>query len=166
MNCVLIFAGGTGQRMNTRSRPKQFMELHGKPIIVQTIEAFEFHPDIDAIVVACLEEWIPFLQRQLRRYDIEKVVDVVPGGPTGQASIRNGVEGLAARFPGDAVVLVHDGVRPLVDRDTISACTLNTRRRCSIAFSSFSMQSVSTRVSLLSSITYGVRVICSPAFTA
>jgi len=80
--------------MNTKTRPKQFLELHGKPIIIYTIEVFENHPDIDAIVVVCLEDWIPFLRKKLVHYDIAKVVDVVPGGATGQESIRHGIDAL------------------------------------------------------------------------
>lgn len=122
MNCALIFAGGTGQRMNTKTRPKQFLELHGKPIILYTIEVFESHPDIDAIAVVCLEDWIPFLRKKLAHYDIEKVVAVVPGGATGQQSIRHGLDALAAQVGEDATVLVHDGVRPLISPETISDC--------------------------------------------
>ena len=58
MNIALIFAGGTGQRMNSRTRPKQFLELNGKPILIHTLEHFEVHPDIDGIVVVCLKDWI------------------------------------------------------------------------------------------------------------
>lgn len=122
MNCALIFAGGTGQRMNSKTRPKQFLELHNKPIIIYTIEAFENHPDIDAMVVVCLEKWIPFLRKQLVHYDITKVIDVIPGGASGQESIRNGVNFLAEKCPQDSVVLVHDGVRPLIDESTITSC--------------------------------------------
>lgn len=67
MNVALIFAGGTGHRMNTKAKPKQFLELHGKPIIIHTIEKFENHPQIDGIVVVCLEAWIPYLNRELKR---------------------------------------------------------------------------------------------------
>lgn len=88
MNYALIFAGGTGQRMNTKTRPKQFLELYGKPIILYTIEAFENHPAIDGIVVVCLKDWISFLKKKIAHYDITKVVDVIPGGATGQESIR------------------------------------------------------------------------------
>lgn len=122
MNCALIFAGGTGQRMNSKTRPKQFLELHNKPIIIYTIEAFENHPDIDAMVVVCLEKWIPFLRKQLVHYDITKVIDVIPGGASGQESIRNGVNFLSEKCPEDSVVLVHDGVRPLIDEQTITSC--------------------------------------------
>lgn len=122
MNCALIFAGGTGQRMNSKTCPKQFLELHGKPIIVYTLEVFENHPKIDAIVVVCLEDWIPFLRKKLEHYDITKVIDIVPGGSSGQESIRNGVESLYGKCPGGSTVLVHDGVRPLVDEETITRC--------------------------------------------
>lgn len=127
-NVALIFAGGTGQRMNTKTRPKQFLELHGKPIIVYTIEAFENHPLIDGIVVVCLEPWIPFLKKLVRHYDIDKVSAIVPGGDSGQASIRNGVYRAAELFTPDSIVLVHDGVRPLVSEETITACLEQTKK--------------------------------------
>lgn len=129
MNTALIFAGGTGQRMNTKTRPKQFLELHNKPIIIYTIETFESHPQIDAIVVVCLQDWIPFLRRQLAHYGIEKVVDVVPGGATGQESIRHGLDALALHCGDEpVVVLVHDGVRPLVSAQNITECLESVQR--------------------------------------
>ena len=91
MNIAVIFAGGSGLRMHTKSRPKQFLELNGKPIIIYTLEIFDNHPQIDAIVVSCIEAWIPFLQKMLRKFEITKVVKIVPGGATGQDSIYNGL---------------------------------------------------------------------------
>ncbi|MBC8532361.1 2-C-methyl-D-erythritol 4-phosphate cytidylyltransferase [Gehongia tenuis] len=120
MNTALIFAGGTGQRMNSRTLPKQFLELHGKPIIIHTLEHFEKHQDIDAIVVVCLETWIEHLKCLLKKFSIEKVVEIVPGGANGQESIFHGLRALHDRYPDDTVVLIHDGVRPLIDRETIS----------------------------------------------
>ena len=122
MNYALIFAGGTGQRMNTKTRPKQFLELYGKPIILYTIETFENHPAIDGIVVVCLKDWIPFLKKKIAHYDIAKVIDVVPGGVTGQESIRNGLAALEEAVGRDHAVFVHDGVRPLVSDETIARC--------------------------------------------
>lgn len=122
MNCALIFAGGTGQRMNSRTRPKQFLELHGKPIIVYTLEQFQDHAGVDAIVVVCLESWIPHLERLVQQYDLSKVVRIVPGGETGQQSIFQGLSALRESYSADSIVLIHDGVRPLVDGETISAC--------------------------------------------
>ena len=54
--------------MHTKSRPKQFLDLNGKPIIIYTLELFDNHPLIDAIVVSCIESWIPFLEKQLRKF--------------------------------------------------------------------------------------------------
>lgn len=122
MNYALIFAGGTGQRMNSRTKPKQFLELHGKPIIIHTLEHFEYHPEIDGIVVVCLEGWIDYLKRLLVRFGISKVTHVVPGGDSGQHSIRNGLQALWEDpcVPDDAIVLIHDGVRPLINAQLIS----------------------------------------------
>ncbi len=121
MNIAVIFAGGSGLRMHTKSRPKQFLELNGKPIIIYTLELFDNHPLIDGIVVACLEEWIPFLKKMLRKFEITKVVDIVPGGATGQDSIYNGLCAAEAYAGGrEAMVLIHDGVRPLITEQTIT----------------------------------------------
>lgn len=121
MNIGVIFAGGIGQRMKTTNRPKQFLEMHGKPIIIYTLEIFENHPEIDAIVVACVKEWIPYLNELLERFHITKVKKVVPGGETGQMSIYNGLAA-AKELAGEekSVVLIHDGVRPLINATVIS----------------------------------------------
>jgi len=121
MNVALIFAGGTGTRMNTKSKPKQFLELNGKAIIVHTIENFENHPEIDAICVVCIEPWIGYLKDILARDFIKKVRWIVPGGETGQDSIRNGLEAIEKDCKdSDSVVLIHDGVRPLINDKLIS----------------------------------------------
>lgn len=123
MNIAVIFAGGSGKRMNSVSRPKQFLELHGKPVIIYTLELFDNHPEIDAICIVCLESWMNFLKKQLKKFEISKVVDIVPGGETGQDSIYNGLCS-AERYASDkgenAIVLIHDGVRPLITEQTIT----------------------------------------------
>jgi len=120
MNIALIFAGGTGQRMNSKTRPKQFLELHGKPIIIYTLENFDQHPDIDAIVVVCLKGWIYYLKKLLAKFAITKVTHIVEGGETGQNSIFNGLKVIHDNYPEDSVVLIHDGVRPLIDQQLIT----------------------------------------------
>lgn len=124
MNIPVIFAGGSGTRMNTKSRPKQFLDLNGKPVIIYTIELFDNHTDVDGIVVVCLESWIPFLQKMLKKFEINKVVKVVPGGVSGQDSIFKGLCAAEeyAHEQGDenAIVMIHDGVRPLITEDTIT----------------------------------------------
>jgi len=119
-NVAVIFAGGAGKRMNTVSRPKQFLELQGKPIIVYTLELFDTHPEVDAIVVACIASWIPFLQKQIKKFEITKVVEIVPGGDTGQESIYNGLMAVKRNFSDDTCVMIHDGVRPLITQQTIT----------------------------------------------
>ena len=121
MNIGVIFAGGVGSRMHSKDKPKQFLELYNKPIIIHTLEHFERNEEIDALVIACVKEWIPYLEELLFRFRIEKVKKIVPGGETGQLSIYNGL--LAAKeVAGDeeTIVLIHDGVRPLINSQLLS----------------------------------------------
>ena len=129
MNIAVIFAGGQGDRMRLYSRPKQFLEFRNKPVLVYTIERFQYHPEIDAIIVACLKDWIPYIQEQLKKYQLTKVADVVTGGDTGQDSIYNGLEYASKHYPEDSVVLIHDGVRPLIKADAISECIKMTKEK-------------------------------------
>lgn len=80
MNIAVIFAGGTGQRMQSRTKPKQFLELHGKPIIIYTLEQFENTDEINGIVVVCLKEWIDYCWKLIKKFGLTKVIDVIPGG--------------------------------------------------------------------------------------
>ena len=114
---------------------KQYLELRGKPIIIYTLELFDTHPDIDAIVVVCIEPWISFLEKQLRKFEISKVIKIVPGGDTGQDSIYNGlctVEQWVQKKGDKTNVLIHDGVRPLITQQTISdnVKTLQEKGNC------------------------------------
>ena len=121
MNIAVIFAGGVGSRMHSKERPKQFLEMYNKPIIIHTIEHFENHPMIDAIVVVCVEDWIDYCKSLLYKFRIEKVKAVVPGGATGQLSIYNGLKA-AEKISGveKSIVLIHDGVRPLINDKIIT----------------------------------------------
>ena len=125
MNIGVIFAGGCGTRMNTKSKPKQFLDLNGKPIIIYTIELFDNHPQIDGIVVVCIESWIPYLKKMIRKFEITKVVRIVPGGNSGQESIYNGLcaaeDFTKEKNEQNSIVLIHDGVRPLIKEETITA---------------------------------------------
>lgn len=121
MNIGVIFAGGSGQRMKSKDKPKQFLEVHGKPIIIYTLEIFENHHDIDKIVVSCKEDWIDYLQKLVNKFGLKKVVDIVPGGETGQMSIYNGLVAAKKASEGQkAIVLIHDGVRPFINKKTIT----------------------------------------------
>ena len=127
MNVAVIFAGGQGNRLHNYSRPKQFLEFRGKPIVIYTIELFQRITEIDGIVVACLEDWIPYLRIQVRKFHLDKVVEIVPGGETGQVSIYNGLVAAEKKYDGESVVLIHDGVRPLIKEQTITD-NINTVR--------------------------------------
>ena len=120
MVTALIFAGGTGRRMNAFSKPKQFLELHGKPVIIYTIEVFERHPEIDNIAVVCLDSWIDELKFQIKKAMVNKVTCIVNGGVTGHDSIYNGLKELSGTASDDDIILIHDGVRPLVSDALIS----------------------------------------------
>ncbi|HFI0934599.1 TPA: 2-C-methyl-D-erythritol 4-phosphate cytidylyltransferase [Streptococcus suis] len=119
-NSAIIFAGGSGSRMKTTTKPKQFLELHGKPIIIHTIEHFENHSLVDQIVIVCIEGWIEYLETLLSKFQIRKVIKIVPGGETGQMSIFNGLNAISENIDAEDIVLIHDGVRPLIDADIIT----------------------------------------------
>jgi len=100
--------------------PKQFLELHGKPILIYTLEVFQRHPKIDGIILVCLNSWIDYCQELLERFHITKVMKIVPGGKNGQESIFNGLNAAYSLIDDKCVVLIHDGVRPLINIKTIS----------------------------------------------
>jgi len=119
-NIALIIAGGVGARMH-QDIPKQFINVKDKPIIVYTMEAFQNHPNIDAIEVVCLEGWHDILRAYAKQFNITKLENIVNGGATGQDSIRNGLYDIAMRYKDDDdIVLIHDSIRPMVSADIIS----------------------------------------------
>lgn len=121
MNYAVVFAGGVGSRMNSKAKPKQFLEIHGKPIMIHTIEHFESHPLIDAICVVCVAEWLDYMKGLLCKFNIHKVKWVVAGGSTALESQFLGLSAIAPTTPED-IVLIHDGVRPLINSKTITDC--------------------------------------------
>lgn len=118
---ALIFAGGTGQRMNIASGiPKQFLLIKDKPVIIHTLEIFSHHKEVDGIVVVCLKEYINDLYRNIEKYSIKKIIEITNGGLSGQHSIFNGLRLIRKKFKINPYVLIHDGVRPLVTSEEIS----------------------------------------------
>ena len=114
MNIAIVIAGGSGSRMNNEI-PKQFIHIYDKPILIYTLEGFEKHPDIDAIEVVCLDGWQDILKAYAKQFHINKLKWVVTGGNTGQESIRNGVDNLAGVCSDKDIIIIHDGIRPMVD---------------------------------------------------
>jgi len=121
MTTALIFAGGTGRRMSTHSKPKQFLELHGKPVIIYTLKHFEEHIGVDNIIIVCIESYINELKHLLKLYGIQKVSNIVAGGDTGHESIHIGLKTLQGVCKDDDIILIHDGVRPLINEELITA---------------------------------------------
>lgn len=121
MAYAVIFAGGTGTRMKSTGLPKQFLEIEGRALIQHTLDPFLQSPRIDGIVIVSLESWIDHMRSLVKDLLGDKVIDVVPGGATGQLSIYAGLDRLRG-IAGDDVVLIHDGVRPMIDVDLIDRC--------------------------------------------
>ncbi len=120
MNVGLVFAGGSGQRMRNSAKPKQFLELYNKPIIIYTLEVFENHPDIDCVVVPCIAGWEDYLQKLLDRFEIKKVKKILTGGKDTQESKMIALRYLETFCKEDDIVLLHDAVRPLVTEKMIT----------------------------------------------
>lgn len=118
-NVVLIIAGGSGNRMH-QDIPKQFLTVDERPVIVYTLEAFEHHPEIDAIGVSCLEGWERVLWAYAKQFNITKLKYVVQGGDTGYKSIQNGIFELEKHFDAKDMILIHDAIRPMVSPEVIS----------------------------------------------
>ena len=122
MVSAMLFAGGSGTRMKSQDIPKQFLEVEGKSIIIRTTEHFEKHPEVDKIVIVCKADWIDELNRQLEQYKMQKVVAVIAGGNTGYESIHNGVMEVSKFSKPEDLILICDGVRPMLSHELISNC--------------------------------------------
>ena len=127
MNIALIIAGGSGQRMG-QDIPKQFINVFDKPVLIYTLEGFQKHPQIDAIEVVCIDGWHDILWAYAKQFNITKLKWVISGGNSGQESIRNGVYNLEDKCSSEDTIIIHDGIRPLVEpsvlSDVIAKCKL------------------------------------------
>lgn len=127
MNLAIVIAGGSGTRMGL-DIPKQFVNIYDKPVIIYTLEGFERHPMIDEIEVVCIDGWHDVLKAYARQFGITKLKRVVSGGKTGQESIRNGVFALEGYLSDDDTVIIHDGIRPLVDKEVLTDVIVTCRK--------------------------------------
>lgn len=119
MNVPIILAGGVGSRVGA-DKPKQFIEILGKPVLVYTIEAFQNHPDIDAIEIVCIKSHIDYLKSLIEQYKLDKVRWIAEGGEDFQHSVINGVNNLKGKLSDDDIVLVHYGASPFVSEEIIT----------------------------------------------
>lgn len=126
-NIGLILAGGSGYRMG-QDIPKQFINVYDKPILIYTLESFQNHPLIDAIGVVCLEGWHDIVWAYAKQFGIGKLQWIVSGGKTSQESIRNGVFHLEGKAQETDIIIVHDGIRPLVDEAVLTDVILKAKK--------------------------------------
>ena len=124
---AIIIAGGSGKRMG-QDIPKQFINVREKPIIIYTLEAFQKHPNIDAIIVVCIAGWSEILKAYCKQFNITKLVSIVDGGENGQASIKNGLIEARRLFSPKDIVLIHDAIRPMVSEEIISDNIINCEK--------------------------------------
>ncbi len=118
-NVAIIIAGGSGHRMQ-QDIPKQFINVYDKPVLIYTLEGFQKHPQIDAIELVCIDGWQDMVWAYAKQFNITKLKWIVAGGNSGQESIRNGVYNLENELKDDDIVIIHDGIRPLVDEMVLS----------------------------------------------
>ncbi len=118
-NVAIIIAGGLGNRMG-QDIPKQFINVYDKPVIIYTLENFQKHPMIDDIYVVCIDGWHEVLRAYANQFNITKLRRIFNGGNSAQESIRNGVFGIKGLVKNDDIIVIHDGVRPLVDDSVLS----------------------------------------------
>lgn len=119
MNVAIIVAGGKGKRTG-QDIPKQFINIYDKPIIIYTLENFQKHPEIDKILVVCIDGWHDILRAYAKQYNIDKLEWVISGGDSVQESIRNGVDFLQETCDDDDIVIIHDGIRPMIEDSVLS----------------------------------------------
>lgn len=127
MNIAIIIAGGSGQRSG-QDIPKQFIHVYDKPILIYTLEGFQRHPQIDAIGLVCIDGWHDVARAYANQFNIDKLKWIISGGKTTQESIRNGVFHLEGASSEDDIIIIHDGIRPLVDDSVLSDVILKCRR--------------------------------------
>ena len=119
MNVAVIIAGGSGSRMG-QDIPKQFINVYDKPVLVYTLEGFQKHPQIDHILVVCIDGWHDVVKAYAKQFGVDKLQWVVSGGNSGQESIRNGIYALEGICSDNDIVIIHDGIRPLVDETVLT----------------------------------------------
>jgi len=117
MNSAIIAAAGSGTRFGG-DKPKQFLEILGKPLIIHTLERFESCPQIDEIILVLPEPEIANFSKIAEKYNLKKLVKLVAGGMTRTESVLNGLKAINSATAG--IVAVHDGARPLVTVEEIT----------------------------------------------
>ncbi len=119
MNIAVILAGGVGSRLGA-DIPKQFIKVLDKPVIAYTIEAFQKHNEVDAILMVCVHDWMEEMQRICDEYGFTKVKWITEGGDTFQESVMNGVHFLDGKVDRKDILLIHFGASPFIEEPVIT----------------------------------------------
>ena len=119
MITAMILAGGVGSRVGAE-RPKQFVEVCGKPILAYTIEIYQKNPQVEAIEIVCHADWIDYLKEMIENYDLSKVKWITHGGETFQKSVINGMEYLKDKLDVDDIVMIHYGAAPFSSQQIVT----------------------------------------------
>lgn len=127
MNIAIIIAGGSGNRME-QDIPKQFINVYDKPVLFYTLEGFQRHPKIDAIEVVCIDGWHDIVWAYAKQFNVTKLKWIVSGGNSGQESIRNGVYNLEDKCNSDDIIIIHDGIRPIIEEEVLSDVIVKCER--------------------------------------
>lgn len=120
MTVALIFAGGSGLRMGS-SKPKQFLDLGGKPVMLRTLEVFQEHSQVDGIFIVAHRDYLKETQELAIGGHITKFIGITAGGESAMDSVFNGLKALSHKVSLDTIVLIHDGVRPYITPHVITA---------------------------------------------
>ena len=122
-NAVIILAGGkTG--LNSRNIPNQFIDIHGKPIIVYCMETYQAHPLIDDVYVVCLKGWEQIVKAYAKQFGITKLKGVIVGGKSGVESLKNGFDHIKDKYRPNDLIIIQESTRPMVDIETVSRLLL------------------------------------------
>ena len=126
-NIAIILAAGSEQDIG-HNIPMQFINVYDKPILIYTLEGFQRHPQIDAIEVVCLKGWVEVVKAYARQFGISKLKWVIEGGKSVQESIRAGVFNLEDKVEREDIIVIHDGIRPMVDVEVLTDVLLVAKR--------------------------------------
>lgn len=128
MNIAVLLAAGVDPTFKM-DIPKQFVNVNNRPIIVYTMQIFQNHPEIDAIMVACLKGWENMVSAYAKQFGIDKLKWVITGGASGQQTSYLATKELMKTTKEDDIIIIHDAIRPLVSDEIISDSIQSCRKK-------------------------------------
>ncbi len=120
MSCVAIVLAAGQDTVRDTNVPKPFLNVFDKPVLMYTLEVFERHPMIDAIELVCLKGWEQVAAAYAKQYNISKLKWITTGGASIQETIKNGLDALKEELQSEDMVIIHDGIRPLLEESVLT----------------------------------------------